>query len=242
MKQGEFEIQIPFAGFYCSFHEDEVNREHESFVDWFTDESGENIPESLSDAFFTHANWENGRHDYANEYAESFLEYYGLGGEFTGMESPRFYNFSTDRVFVKVDRDTIARLWKETDRGLFVKYVNRRHTSRDGFISHYSNDWHNWGRLSNWDHNQLNTLLLAWLETYDGKEFDQWEEISLMENYMCNGGVAIAIQSDGLSRVYRIAEYLIERSKRPIRTLDQWHAARRAENRPFELTPLGAWQ
>jgi hypothetical protein len=44
--------------------------------------------------------------------------------------------------------------------------IKERHTSRDGFISFYSNNFDDWVKpLSKYDHNELGTLLTAYAES-----------------------------------------------------------------------------
>lgn len=62
------------------------------------------------------------------------------------LDSPRYYNFRTDRIYVDVDFSEIEKL-----RGLMRKWekelpkiIHDNHTSRDGFISFMSNDFDEW--------------------------------------------------------------------------------------------------
>lgn len=98
------------------------------------------------------------------------------------MESPREYNFSTDRIFANIPASIIRKLWtisKEDEHATLSHVAERRHTSRDGFISGYRNDWRQWGKLADWDHNQLMTLLIAACEA---RGFD-WEDSDLAIYY-----------------------------------------------------------
>lgn len=234
---------IPFSGFYESWHEDEIDR---TFSDMFLDRAGRGIPapESLSDRARDAVQWSFVYQSYAKDYAEGFLQWLGLNGTFESMSSPKYYNFETDRVFVNLSRGDLARLWKGVDRDRFVGACKRRFTSRDGFISHYAPDWRQWGRLSTWDHNQIGTLVEAYAETEQDGDFGDYEELELMEDARCNGAIDNWIWDNAgpdLARALNVWDYLQTRADRPIKTLDQWHAARRAENRPFAATPLGAW-
>ncbi|MDK3074096.1 hypothetical protein QO034_13320 [Sedimentitalea sp. JM2-8] len=233
------EIQIPFDGFYGSIHEDEVNRELESVYDSWSDAMPCDIPESLSDLFFDAAQWGNAYREYAKEYAESFIAEYLKDGTFVEMTSPREYNFATDRVFIDVSRDAVADMVRKTDRAILDRVTKERFTSCDGFISNYRNDWRHWGRLSEWDHNQLGTLLIAYLETERGETWDQWAEYSLCEDISCNGLIHNALwQGDKATRAWRIFNYLTDdRANRAVKTMAQWCIA---FAKPWESTPLGS--
>jgi hypothetical protein len=83
-----------------------------------------------------------------------------LGLEFESVDSPKFYNFETDRIFATIEHP--ERL--DPTQSSLDKVARERHTSREGFISYYNPDWRDWGLQSTWDHNQLQTALLAVME------------------------------------------------------------------------------
>lgn len=93
-----------------------------------------------------------------------------IGMTFESMDSPREYNFSTDRVYglipLKVMRELFRRS-KAEGHATLAAVVADRFTSRSGFISSYPSDLGDWlaeaGRLQDWDHNALGTLLIAGL-------------------------------------------------------------------------------
>lgn len=228
---------LPFAGLYP-----EYDREIESLADHYADQTPDNIPDFLMELAWDSADFSNYCQEYAKEYAESFLQWLSLDGKFESLRSPRYYNFETDRVFVELTRNDIARAWRGVDKEQFAKLCRNRFTSCDGFISSYSPDWRTWGKLSTWDYNQLGTLIQALAETEQSDDWGFWNEVQLMESFNCNGGADNAMwQGEQSDRFWRLFNYMMERANRPVRTLDQWHAARRAENRPFSTTSLGVW-
>lgn len=93
-----------------------------------------------------------------------------IGMTFESMDSPREYNFSTDRVYglipLKVMRELFRRS-KAEGHATLAAVVAERFTSYNGFISSYRSNLGDWlaeaGRLQDWDHNQLGTLLIAGL-------------------------------------------------------------------------------
>lgn len=233
---------LPFAGFYESYHDAEFDRE----VEYALERTGLPYSSPLYDALqslaFDAADFGAAHLDYAQAYAASFLDWLGLDGAFESMDSPKEYNFSTDRVFVTLTRSDIARLWRGVDKAKFAKACRARFTSRSGFMSYYSPNWKTWGRLSDWDHNQMGTLLQVYAEREQGAAWESSNELDLMESYLCNGGVHSALwQGEKSDRFWRIVNYLESRGGRPVKTTAQYRAARRAENRPFAATPLGQW-
>ncbi len=234
---------IPFSGFYGSWHDVEIDR---TFSDMFLDLEGRGnpAPESLIDRARDAVQWSFVYRSYAKYFAESFLSWLGLDGTFESMTSPKYYNFETDQVFVNLSRGDLARMWKCVDRDRFAGACRDRFTSRSGFISSYSPDWRAWGHLSSWDHNQVGTLVQAFAETEQGGAFDSLAEVDLMESALCNGYPESWIWENAgpdLKRAADAWDYLQDREARPIKTMAQWIAARRAENRPFGTTPLGTW-
>jgi len=94
----------------------------------------------------------------------------GISMEFEEVTSPKEYNFTTDRCFVLIPVDEIERVAKEVDETVLRKVLKDMFTSYDGFMSFYSNsleheEWQ--APVSEWDHNQLQALLLAHLLTTD---------------------------------------------------------------------------
>ena len=96
-------------------------------------------------------------------------------GSFTyeSMDSPREYNFTTDRVYITASLELMQRLYNQCDKTRLADVIKERFTSRDGFISHYSNSLSEWQEkpLDEWDHNELGTLLCAIIPD----EPDSWE-------------------------------------------------------------------
>lgn len=238
MKTETFESTIPFSGFYHTLHSQEVDREIEMLPDNWYDTYQCDIPDWLMELAWDGANYQSAYQDYAKEYAASFCDWLGLDCEFVEMTSPRGYNFETDRIFVKFSREAVARMWRGVSRADFEKAVKARFTSRSGFISHYSNDWRDWGPISTWDHNQIGTLVGVFAETEQGGDFDHWAEYSLMEDYACNGGAHCALwQGERADRFWKVWNHLTyDRPGRAIKTVAQWYAA---NQKPWETTPLG---
>lgn len=83
----------------------------------------------------------------ACNYVERILNGLGLkcSIEFQKIVSPREYNFENDNVDCKVKFNvaTLRRLFKESE---CEKYLHDTFTSRDGFISFYSNQKSWWGK------------------------------------------------------------------------------------------------
>lgn len=89
-----------------------------------------------------------------------------IGLQFESMDSPREYNFTTDRIFCHIPLKTVRALFKASKAENHMSLraaIRERFTSCDGFISGYPNGLDSWlaKPLQEWDHNEIGTLLVA---------------------------------------------------------------------------------
>ena len=191
--QQQFEVQIPFQGFYHSMHDAVLDCELEQIED-----SGQ----SLYDLFCDAADYQNTRFEYAKAYAIAFGdEYLPKPCALSNLDSPREYNFETDRIFVKIDRSTLDMIYRLTAKDRLIQKAKENHTSYDGFMSFYSPDISSWGHYTTWDHNQLHTLLQAFLP-------QDWEE-TVVENFEASNWMWADAKAD---RPWKIFNYLEKRA------------------------------
>ncbi|MGX7874405.1 hypothetical protein ACVDG5_018085 [Mesorhizobium sp. ORM6] len=85
---------------------------------------------------------------------------------FESMDSPREYNFTTDRLYAEIPLGMMQLLFRKSrteKHATLAAVIAERFTSRDGFLSHYSRHLAEWLEkpLTDWDHNELGTLLIA---------------------------------------------------------------------------------
>jgi len=161
MKPETFSSLIPFAGFYYSPHSDQIEHEEEML---FTCSQGEH-KQHLADYFFEDVNY-NGVYDlYTKEYVKLLAEELGIKLEWEEMVRPTYYNFQTDRLFARISRSDLAKIFRKVRGDRLNRKVREMFTSRDGFISHYSNNVRDWGRIAEWDHNQVGAVLAAYVDS-----------------------------------------------------------------------------
>lgn len=195
-------IKLPFPGFYDSWYSDELHHIEEMEVENSEELERENhAPEirletdDIVNAFNECHDWATTREKTARAFVDAFRYVLAdnyeiqLDIEYESMSSPRFYNFETDRVFAHITRRSVANLWRinRADRfESFRQVLKERHTSRSGFISFYDNDARGWfGKpLSRWDHNELESLLIAAVRVRGGEKSDlDWHVF----NHVCEG-------------------------------------------------------
>ena len=202
---------IPFSGFYESLHDSALD---DATKDIFRDDSGnENL--ELAYRAWDSMQWDFVRNGYAKEYAENFAYEFGIKSlTFESMQSPREYNFSTDRIFCNIVYAELCGIVKTLDLKAFAAFVRERFTSRDGFISFYAADLSEWCKVESWDHNQVGTALEFYAIQESGGEYEHWQEYAIMEDSLCNGFLSELLWQNcpDMPRLYRVFEYLIKRA------------------------------
>lgn len=204
------EVEIPFSGFYESMHdqwlEDAIeNAFNYDYETGETIELGDEYEKARCDADI---DWTKIHRDYAKAYAEAFGEEFDLDVEFVDMTSPRFYNYSTDRIFVNIPVEQMNKIRREVeaDEG-WAERIRELYTDRSGFWSNFSND----SKDEDWTREELQpvqylTILNYWIEKLSDASED-WE-VFLMEDFRCNGGID-EIVSDAVNLI----EKEVEKSK-----------------------------
>ena len=167
---------LPFQGFYESVHDEGLCW---GLDNMFTAENGDAI-EDLQVRANDVVDWGRVYVLYAIAYAGAFATEYEIPSlKFAELDSPREYNFTTDRIFCEISEADVRRLFAEVDKAALSTAAKARHTSYSGFHSFYDPDWTTWGDVASWDHNQVCTLLVAVAEDLD--------EEALMESDRNNG-------------------------------------------------------
>ena len=184
------ETTIPFSGFYGSDHDSLLESELEQI---FSNQNGDPLP-CAGDAW-EHIDWTKVYAGYAEEYAGQFAALLSDVVEFpvrlpiVELNSPRQYNFTTDRIFCKVSQSTVKALYKLADKAKLDRSIRDKFTSCDGFLSYYENSLTAWPKNPlDWDANQIGTLLESvFFEHFDRSNFNAWE---IMESWVGNGGAS----------------------------------------------------
>lgn len=143
---------IPFQGFYCSIH------------DGIFDHAIELLSENSKNDYLMFTDWYEVRVCYAYKYLKAFSEFTGIEVKFDMLESPKYYNYSTDRIHADISEEEVERIYNETSTQTLSKVIKDNFTSRSGFVSHYPNKLDQWpSNLKEWDCNHVGTLILAYL-------------------------------------------------------------------------------
>lgn len=173
--------RLPFAGFYESHYSGEIDQQESQFVEYeVSDRQAENgIPADLRlnetelyELLFRHTQYRVAYRMVAEWYVQGFNAVMksehdlDLRLTFESMDSPREYNFTTDRIYAHIPVSVVRKLWAISKAESHVRLKARiaeSFTSRDGFHSYYANglrdEWLN--PVTEYDHNQLCTLIEA---------------------------------------------------------------------------------
>lgn len=194
---------IPFSGFYDSIHDNAVDRAIESL---FEDDNGDCNSNLIAHFYCSNCiNYDKVRTAYAKDYVQAFAIAAGLQLIFDELDSPKEYNFQTDRIFVKIAPKSVIELFAKADKNALRDRIRKEYTSRFGFISHYSPDIYEWPKdVMKWDHNQVGTLIAAsvnfdeekYMEDISGSgKVDNWVYSALNEKGMRLSNIAVYLRA-----------------------------------------------
>ena len=165
------EARIPFSGFYESFYSHDLDEIETQTAEYLAEEYGIS-QEKIQDLLWHHSKQYKAYPDICEAYVDSFSDLIGVPMSFVEMTSPQYYNFETDKIFVKLTTEDAYRLYRRVGKKAVRKMARKMYTSRDGFISHYDPNINEWGQLRSWDYNQMYALMNAAIEALDDDEWD----------------------------------------------------------------------
>jgi len=113
---------IDFGGFYHSIHSELIDNMIETFE---IDEDNVNYKETCN--------------SYCNEFIDSLNDMLELNLKFIKIDSPKFYNFSTDKIEAEINENDFNKL-KDIylSSQEFIDYIELNSKSYSGFISFYN--------------------------------------------------------------------------------------------------------
>ena len=166
---------IPFDGFYESFISDDIDYKIGQQIECDCDiyDLNESEEEVLNDNYLS-----VNRSYFYNQIAEDYTNFYidnlnaklnyaypdkgfTLKATYKSFNSPREYNFETDRIFIEIEEnhciEFIEHIVKNYKKEL-EKRIEDRFRSRSGFISFYKNSIDLWTKdFKEWDCNMIGT-------------------------------------------------------------------------------------
>ncbi len=167
-KEGYCLVTIPFSGFYETHFGEyfDYDMEFQFASEAYPDKDDHELMDVVNAVADT-IDHKATRLAIAKAYVDQFNSYYHTQLEFESLESPREYNFTTDTIYCYISHNEIRNIFEALDLKILDELIKDKFTSRDGFISFYSNDINEWNLsdLTSLDHNELSTILEAWLYT-----------------------------------------------------------------------------
>lgn len=184
MQKEKKEITIPFCGFYETYAREQIDRA--IYADWAY-KNGIEAEEECDLDDETQKKYEDFylseehdlevakyKKDYITQYARAYfsqlhnetdINLFFEDDEIV-LDSPQYYNFTTDRIFVKVEKEKLLELYKKLDKVKFAEKIKEKFTSYDGFSSYYDNsiDGDDWVDVEKYDHNNWLTVLECFLD------------------------------------------------------------------------------
>ena len=165
----KLESTIPFDGFYESFIsgdiDHQIGQQIESDCDIY--DLNESEEELLCNSFLninSYKFYNQIAKDYTNFYIDALnerLKGFRLKATYKCFESPREYNFETDRIFIEIEENHAVDFIKHIVQNYKKELENRiedRFRSRSGFISFYKNSIDLWTKdFKEWDCNMIGT-------------------------------------------------------------------------------------
>lgn len=136
--KSKIEIEINFGGFYESVHSTIIENRIGMELEWENDinDTDDDITE---EAWFEMVDFKETHKSYCSEYVYALNNEFDLDLEFKRIKSPRFYNFTTDKIVAEIDRQqAVNRLLPLTYDKDFIEWANPLLTSSDGFHSFYN--------------------------------------------------------------------------------------------------------
>ena len=165
----KLESTIPFDGFYESFISADIDHQIEIDTEYYSElyDLNESEQELLCNSFLninSYKFYNQIAKDYTNFYIDELnekLKEFTLKATYNCLESPREYNFKTDRIFIDIEEnhavDFIEHIVKNYKKELKQK-IEDRFTSTSGFISFYKNTLDLWTKdFREWDCNMIGT-------------------------------------------------------------------------------------
>lgn len=182
MYDKELTINLPsFFGFYCSNYEETIKE--------YIYDSDEDEDENRADNVDFKKTYINIARKYFNKWLECSkdkIDDIDLKFTFVELSSPKFYNYSNDKIVVKVEfnEKQILKTLKDlcTNNEDFMQIISENFTSYDGFVSFYPNNPNEWYEkilVDGLDNVHIETLI----EYYDlyNEEIEEIEE-SVLES------------------------------------------------------------
>lgn len=183
MKKTKYSIQLPF---FCGFYESPLLNSDSVYYE--VKENLDMYQERYNDETLDEDDLELDYNAYTEACAEAFVDAfkYEMPSFITKMKfdtivSPRYYNYSTDKICVNIEMDEnwkeMICAWMKENEAWFKKRVKEDWSNRDGFISFLSNNYQDWfdefaKEDENIDERYISAILKYMMYTADNRIYE----------------------------------------------------------------------
>ena len=170
---------LEFNGFYESLHSDLIDSMLDNY--FFNDEGESQNYDNLE------IDYRLLRVEYSKEWVKSFQEFLNdsfdldIELDFVGLESPKYYNFSTDKIEVSLNKEGFGCLVAAVDDNI-IAYINEVSKSRSGFISFYNG----FDEVKKENEIFLQYIFKYFIEFFEGEEFLKYYDSNRIEELIHN--------------------------------------------------------
>lgn len=178
------QIKIPFEGLYNSYLDSVID----DYIVSLFDPEGTGDPSLIPDKWHNHFTYTDKMLKAIGTYHIDCINSvigHDIELRFDTLESPKYYNYETDKIYAFISRSDIKKLWRNTKPEILKQVIESRHSSGSGFISFYSNDIESatWQKSPlEYDGIQLETLLIAYLLSDGGADIST-DSMESLESY-----------------------------------------------------------
>lgn len=185
-----------FSGFYHGWFD--PDNEIENYIYNYNDEPNELERQiSWNDIDFDFDTYQNDVVIFCCYYLQCELKNFGIEKiTFENISSPKYYNFSNDSINCEIVLNTdILSEYIYKNNEAFIKYLKDNYTSRDGFISLFSNLFTEWAFDTNnfKDFENCNAHLLGSILQFIC-ENEEIQEIQIFEDWCMNSYIGEYIE------------------------------------------------
>jgi hypothetical protein len=210
------QFYIPFMGFYESVHDQVIDAAINQICE--KQDNGD-TNDGLVWYLSSYINFNGVFTDYARDYVDNFSNELNIKGlKFIKLDSPREYNFTTDKILCECSDNEFYSMFRAVKGELLESICRENLTSRSGFASFYNPDYTTWGNWKTWDNNQLSQVIEAYVQYMDIEHGVTFDEYEIMERSTVNGVIGNIINKNCkpeiMQRVCKIADYLTVRARR----------------------------
>jgi len=134
VKMKEIEFNLNFGGFYESIHSHKIDDSISNYYDKDIDDIYDDP--KIYDQIDFKAMQKNYCIEWLDEYLKIVDNHNQLNIEFKGIDSPKYYNFETDKINAVINESIVDSIIKDANHDL-IEYINENSQSYDGCHSWY---------------------------------------------------------------------------------------------------------